>query len=366
MTSGQYVSLVEGVKMDWLISVSWLFLIGVPGWFLLNLVKVPASAIMGAMLSAGFFTIMGWAPAMAPANLNLILQVVLGLFIGLKVTRNAGSIFRKMAPLALFAGVWWLALPLGLGWILSTFFGMDAPTALLGSVPGGIAEMSLLALTLGGDAAVVALMQFFRLAAVLMGMPLISSCLAKRFDNNGGKPLPSASSTAESASEPTGFFPMASAVLLASAGGVAGTWLGLPAGGFVGALAITGMASFSGIPMRPLPKMTRNLALLGLGATISLNARPETLAAMGHILLPTLGITAAMVIWGMILSIFVRRTMGWNLMTCLLASCPGGVSSLSAVSEELGANPLHVSLLHLVRLFTIYLMLPPIIIHLAG
>lgn len=352
--------------MDWLFNVSWLFLIGVPGWFLLNLIKVPASAIMGAMLSAGLFTIMGWAPAAAPANLNLILQIVLGLFIGLKVTRDAGSVFRKMAPLALFAGAWWLALPLGLGWILSTFFGMDPPTALLGSVPGGIAEMSLLALTLGGDAAVVALMQFFRLAAVLVGMPLISSWLAERFEKDGGKSLTSDSSTAETASVPKGFFPVFLAVLLASAGGVAGTWLNLPAGGFVGALGVTGIASFFGLPLSPLPKVTRNLALLGLGAAISLNARPETVAAIGHILLPTLGITAAMVAWGMILSVLVRRVMGWNLMTCLLASCPGGVSSLSAISEELGANPLHVSLLHLVRLFSIYLMLPPIITHLAG
>jgi membrane AbrB-like protein len=348
--------------MDWIFNVFWLFLIGVPGWFLLDLMKVPASAIMGAMLSAGFFTIMGWAPSAAPAHLNFLLQIVLGLFIGLKVSRDAGSVFRKMAPVALLAAVWWLALPLGLGWILSISFGLDFPTALLSTVPGGLSEMSLMALTLGADATVVALMQFFRLGTVAVGMPLISSWLSQRFECNEERADPGLTSAPE---PPTGILPLVTVLSVATLGALIGTWMGLPSGGFVGALVLTGIASFLGIPLRPLPRNTRNLALLGLGSTIGLSATSDTVAALGQIIVPMIAITVTMLFWGMLLAVIVRRTMKWNMMTCLLASAPGGVTALSAISEEIGANPLYVSLLHLVRLFSIFLLLPPIIRHLA-
>jgi uncharacterized membrane protein AbrB (regulator of aidB expression) len=53
-------------------------------------------------------------------------------------------------------------------------------------------------------------------------------------------------------------------------------------------------------------------------------------------------------------------------MTCLLATCPGGITQLASISEDLGADPLKVSLLHMVRLFTIFVVLPPLIKVLLG
>lgn len=353
--------------MDWIINVIWLFLIGIPGWLLLAKLKVPTPSLMGAIVSAGLFSILGWAPSCAPAGLKLLLQIVLGLFIGLKVTRESGRVFRSIAPLALLAAVWWLALPLGMGWLLSTFFGMDLATALLGTVPGGIAEMSLMALTLGADAAVVALMQFFRLGGILIGLPPLAAWLSKTFEGQG---QPSASDVAPPANRLPGtqhdLLPFVLGLAIATCGALLGAWLELPSGGFVGALVLTGLASFFGVPLRGLPGPSRDFALLGLGSTIGLTLDAETLSALGPILLPVMAITCVMIGWGLILSIFVRRTMGWDLMTCFLASSPGGVTALSAASADLGADPLQVSLLHLVRLFTVFLLLPPLLVRLAG
>ncbi len=353
--------------MNWIVKVIWLFLIGLPGWWLLARIRLPAPALMGAIISGGIFSIMGWAPSAPPMGLKLLLQIILGLFIGLKVTKESRNVFRAMAPLAILAAVWWLALPLGMGWMLSTFFNMNIATALLGTVPGGIAEMSLMALTLGADAAVVALMQFFRLGAILMGLPPLAAWLCKRFDKPGTQnSYVDESVQSKQEKKPEGLSPLLFALLIATCGALLGAWLELPAGGFVGALTLTGLASFFGVPLKGLPAKSRDLALLGLGSTISLTLNAETVAALGPILLPVLCITTVMMAWGMILSIFVRKTMGWNLMTCLLASSPGGVTSLSAVSADLGADPLQVSLLHLVRLFTIFLLLPPLLVRLAG
>lgn len=347
--------------MAWIIDFFRLFAVGIPGWLLLRFFHVPASAMMGAMVSAGFFAVRGWGVAEAPFGANLVLQVVLGLFIGVRVSREARGEFRKSAPVALLAGVWWLSLPLGLGWLVSRWFGLDLPTSLLGTVPGGIAEMSLLALTLNANAALVALMQFFRLASVLVGMPFLSAWISTRLQEDGktGKESARLSDPVPTGGNPAG--ETALALALAVVGGLAGFAAGFPAGGFVGAMALTGIASAWGVKLRPLPAVFRTAGQVGLGALIGLNATPDILMVLWAMILPTLAVTVAMVAWGILLAFMVRKATGWNLMTCLIATCPGGITQLASIAEELGADPLRVSLLHLVRLFTIFLVLPPLI-----
>lgn len=347
--------------MDWLLDFLHLFAIGIPGWLALRLVRLPAAPMMGAMLSSALFAVQGWGLSEVPGGANLILQIVLGLFIGVRVTPEARSELAGSAPVAFLASAWWLSLPLGLGWMVTRWFGLDLSTSLLGTVPGGIAEMSLLALSLNADAALVAMMQFFRLAAVLVGMPVVSAWINRRIgEPKAGRPKPSASQPAmkTAASLRNG---RALALVLAVLGGLGGSRAGLPAGAFVGAMAATGIAAVSGLRLTPLPVGFRTAAQVGLGSLIGLSATPEVIGTLQRMLLPTLAITAAMVAWGIVLAFVVRRITRWSLMTCLIATCPGGITQLASIAEELGADPLRVSLLHLVRLFTIFLVLPPLI-----
>lgn len=347
--------------MDWFLGFLHLFAIGIPGWLALRLVRLPAAPMMGAMLSSALFALKGLGLPGVPAGANLILQIVLGLFIGVRVTPEARLEFAGSAPVALLASAWWLSLPLGLGWMVTRWFGLDLSTSLLGTVPGGIAEMSLLALSLNADAALVAMMQFCRLAAVLVGMPFLSAWINRRMgDQKPARPKPDCGPAVGKTPAFTRRG-MAAALVLAVLGGLAGSWAGLPAGAFVGAMAVTGIASVSGLRLCPLPAAFRTAAQVGLGGLIGLNVTPEVIGVFRAMLFPTLAVTVAMVAWGILLAFMVRRSTGWNLMTCLIATCPGGITQLASIADELGADPLRVSLLHLVRLFTIFLVLPPLI-----
>ncbi|MDO9508463.1 MAG: AbrB family transcriptional regulator [Thermovirgaceae bacterium] len=347
--------------MHWFLDFLHLLAVGVPGWLLFRLLRVPAPIMMGAMLSAGFFAVKGWGVPQVPLGANLVFQIILGLFIGVRFTREAGAEFKKSVGVALLAGVWWITLPLGLGWFVSAWFGLDLPTSILGTVPGGIAEMSIMALSMNANAALVALMQFFRVTSVLIGMPLLSIRINRSMNGEFGleekKTVPADIDERQS----DRLRGTVIIISLAIAGGLTGTWLGFPAGGFVGAMAFTGAASAAGWPLRPLPLFFRHIGQLGLGALIGLNATPEIVEVLWGVLLPTLGVTILMLGWGIILAFMVRKIMGWNLITCLIATCPGGITQLASIADELGADPLKVSLLHLVRLFTIFLVLPPLI-----
>ena len=80
-------------------------------------------------------------------------------------------------------------------------------------------------------------------------------------------------------------------LVLAVLGGLAGSWAGLPAGAFVGAMALTGIASVSGLLLCPLPVVFRTVAQVGLGALIGLNVNPEVIGVLRAMLLPTLAVT---------------------------------------------------------------------------
>lgn len=348
--------------MNWLVNVALVFLIALPGWALLAVLKMPAAAMMGAMVASTLFAVAGLAPSGPPAGLDLALQVILGLFIGLRVTKEADRIVREMGLVSLLASAWWLSLPLGLGWILYRFFGMDLATALLGTVPGGLAEMSLMAFSFSADAAMVAIMQFCRLASAMATIPLV----ARHLSRSEGMGQEIAARQNKKREKRLSLPALGATLLLATAGGLVGDGLGIPAGAFVGALAATGTASYLGFRLASPPKIVRDLAQLGLGSIIGLSATAETMRLLGRIFLPTLAITAVMLLWGLALALMVRRLARWNLMTCLIATSPGGITQLAAISEDLGADPLRVSLLHLVRLFTVYLILPPLIVRLAG
>jgi hypothetical protein len=351
--------------MDWLVRFFSLFLIGVPGWLIFRAFRVPAAIMVGAMVSAAFFAVKGWMVPLPPVGSSLIFQVILGMFIGIRFTSQAGSELKSSLGVALLAGVWWISFPFGLGWIVSRWFDLALPTSVLGTVPGGIAEMSLLALSLNADAALVALMQFFRLSSVLIAMPVISSRINRSLESGIDKaPLQKKCSRAESRVKEVPKLRIGGAALtlfIAVTGGVLFYMLRIPVGGFVGSMIFTAAAAGFGLPVCPLPLVLRHAGQLGLGALIGLNATPETLSTLAEMFLTLLGTTATMLGWGIILAFIVQRVTGWNLMTCLLATCPGGITQLASIAEDLGADPLKVSLLHLVRLFTIFVVLPPLI-----
>lgn len=349
--------------MYWVLDFLSLLAIGVPGWLLFRFLKVPASIMIGAMFSAAFFTVKGWWIQEIPVGANLLLQIILGLFIGIRFTRQSGRDLKGSIWVALLAGIWWVSFPLGLGWLISEWFALDFPTSILGTVPGGIAEMSILALSLNADAALVALMQFFRLSSVLIVMPIISARINKSMNGRDvpieGKILPEGNQTAISrVNQVRGAL---LTLAFATVGGVACFRLGVPVGGFVGSMALTAIASGAGLPLMPLPLIFRHFGQLGLGAMIGLNATPGTMSTLWGMLPTILGTTAAMLGWGILLAYLVKKIMKWNLMTCLLATCPGGITQISSIADELGAEPLKVSFLHLVRLCTIFIVLPPLI-----
>lgn len=136
-----------------------------------HLLKLPGSQILAPMLISAAAHISGIVEAPPPAPLVAAAQVVIGAGIGV---RFAGLKLSEAAwPLtfAIVSAVIMLSAAALLANLASPFLGISAYALLLALAPGGLAEMSMIALALGVDTAFIATMHIVRIILVVSLAP---------------------------------------------------------------------------------------------------------------------------------------------------------------------------------------------------
>lgn len=151
-----------------------------------RLVRIPAAQLVGPMLFSAAVHLAGWTDSYPPAVLVGAAQVVVGSFIG---CRFVGTRIGTLLPIA--GGAVLLTLVL---MILCVLFagGLHVATGLpfaelvLAFAPGGLKEMSLVALALGADAAFVSTHHIVRIVFVVILAPPAFIFLRRRWQGANG------------------------------------------------------------------------------------------------------------------------------------------------------------------------------------
>lgn len=153
---------------------------GIAGYLLARLLRFPAPAIIGPMIISAVFHLTDATSAEPPVLLVNCAQVVVGSaigcrFVGVSVRRVGGTLMLASANT-----IFLIAASALIAWAFAMAF--DAPFAALwlALAPGGLAEMLLVGTALGIDPAFVAAHHLFRVAAVILGAPLIYKFLIAR------------------------------------------------------------------------------------------------------------------------------------------------------------------------------------------
>jgi hypothetical protein len=148
-----------------------LALCGVVGFALARAAKVPAAAVVGPMLVSAIVHLAGWTEASPPIEAVAAAQVAVGAAIG---ARFAGSDLRlviRTLVQSLGATAILVAVTLLFAGGLSVLLDLDPRGLVLAFAPGGLAEMSLIAIALGADAAFVATHHIVRIVLVVVFAP---------------------------------------------------------------------------------------------------------------------------------------------------------------------------------------------------
>jgi membrane AbrB-like protein len=147
-------------------------------------------------------------------------------------------------------------------------------------------------------------------------------------------------------------------VVLALGAGYLLDWLGFPAGALIGAMAVIAGLKLYGVEVTEIPGAVRFLALLVIGWDLGTKFNKDLLSAVTNNLLPLVLVVAAFVVMGWVLAWTLWKLGLMDPVTAVLATSPGGLVQMGALTSEMEANAALVVGFHLLRIVTVLLSVP--------
>ena len=138
------------------------------GWWGAVRLRVPAPVLIGPMALSGFAHAMGWIHAAPPDWAILLTQWVIGTSLGTRFAGMAPGRLWLALRLATFYVVAAMGLAVAIALALSGPVGEPVPAVILAFAPGGISEMSLVALSLQMGAVYVTLHHLLRIVLAVL------------------------------------------------------------------------------------------------------------------------------------------------------------------------------------------------------
>ena len=147
-----------------------------------RLIRLPAYRISGPLLASALVHVTGLSSSAPPWEVVAVAQVVMGSAIGARFTGVPLRRVLGVMAAALVSTVVMLAATVAFALVLAPATGIDWRSIVLAYAPGGLAEMSLIALSLGIETAFVATHHVLRIALIVVGAPLVFA----RLRSSGG------------------------------------------------------------------------------------------------------------------------------------------------------------------------------------
>ena len=169
------------IPFDWL-GIGALLAVSAFGIICARIIRLPNPFILGALISVAIITGVGSRWSSWPVELSAVAQLLIGVSLGVRFN----SEFLRQAPrLVIGISVYTilsLLLSLIFAVVVSRVSGIDVPTMVLGTTPGGIAEMCITAKVLHLGVAVVTVFHVIRMGIVLVLTQPIYTLYWKRFE----------------------------------------------------------------------------------------------------------------------------------------------------------------------------------------
>jgi len=149
----------------------------------------------------------------------------------------------------------------------------------------------------------------------------------------------------------------AETLLIAAAGGIAFTFIGVPAGLVSGSMLATAAAGLAGRSTKvPLQLARVSFVLIGilLGAVVT----PETLRGIVTWPLSIALLAASTAVTIVATTLYLRLVHGWEPLSALLGASPGSMAQAMALSAEFGCNMRGIGIVQTMRVLVVTIGLP--------
>ena len=330
--------------------------IGIAGAWVFQKLRVPAGAMIGAIVSVALYQTLGGA-VYFPRFVKTCVQALAGGFIGQRIARRDILELRTLIKpaLELFLGIFCLSVCTGL--LICVTTEIDIATALLSSIPGGLTDVALMSEDIGANPTQSTALQIIRYFIAILILPQINIHISRRFPDDA---LSAQGETAGRRASGRRTADLLRTLGIVAVSGLAGKLSGFPAGALVFpmfAVAACNVRYGGAYIPRKMKTAAQCLAGINIGVLFSVS---DILQA-GDLLIPAFLVALNCLLTNYLLSFLLHRTTGLGVPTCLFASVPAGVSDMALISLEQGGDPSKVAVLQLVRYVCVMAFMPAFI-----
>lgn len=356
--------------------------VGGIGSFIGMKLKIPVGGMVGAMVAVLIFNVIT-GNAHMPPEVRKITQIAAGAMLGSRIKRKDVYDLREVLLPAIILIIGMIIINFSFGFLVSRISNLDLATALFAAAPGGLSDMALIADDLGADSPKVALLQLIRVVGVISIYPPIMKYIYSRMKKkNTGEArenevqvvsasFESVSPSIEKVGDKDEEIKMQNrrnlglTVGIAALGGIVGILLNIPAGAMV--LSMIAAAAFNITSGRGyFPSNYRSVTQSATGALIGSRMTSADIFGIKDILLPAAVLTVGMLCLTFFIGYAIYKFSKFDLITALLASTPGGLTEITMMAEEVGADAPKVAVLHLFRLVTVISVFPIVLKYVCG
>ncbi len=161
------------MSIDYILHFLLLIGLGGIGAFIAVRLKMPTAVFIGPIIFVGAYQVVFGSIIDKPYWLRLVVQILVGIVLGSKVTKAFVLDFKKHLKPTLMVSFIIFSSAIFLSIVLEAFTDWDLVTCILATAPGGQADMAILSDSVGAQTEKVIIIQFIRsqLALVVM-LPL--------------------------------------------------------------------------------------------------------------------------------------------------------------------------------------------------
>ena len=328
-------------------------IIAILGGYLASKKKVPAAYMLGALFLVALFNICS-NKAFLPNYFKFITQIATGTFIGSKFRSEDIKMLKKVIIPGMTMVLLMITFSFILSYLMSTFLGIDNLTSFFATAPGGIMDISLIAYDFKANSSQVALLQLIRLISVISFVPFFTK---KCYERSNKKNISFKQEIKNEIKEDKSFL---FTVIVGIIGGIIGYFSHLPAGTMSCSMAL--VAYFNVKTHKAyMPLTLRKIIQSFGGALIGAKVTLSDVIALKNLILPIILIIIGFCLMNILVGFFLYKTTKFSLSTALLSASPGGMSDISLMAEDLGANGPQVASMQFLRAIFIVGVYPIII-----
>lgn len=327
--------------------------------------------IIGSMIFVGLGKTFSIIQLESSVTLSFLVQVSLGIMIGLSFTKLTKNQLQEIKNSILFIVISVMMMTVVTGLIVSYITSVPLSVSILSSAPGGMVEMATMAEGLGLEAPSVIFLHFLRLLIVMLIYPSVIKYISRLLfpvgevkDNiitSGEKEA----NMKESDRRSTFYFRKGLKVFfliaVALLGGLIGYLTNFPIGALIGSLLAVAILNFVTNKYPILPLIIKRCIQIFIGANIGLSFTNETFLVLPKLILPGLLITLLTIIFSLILAYLLTRLLQVDRLTAVCGLAPAGMSEMVIIAENYQVNISTVVTMHLFRIITIITCIPVIV-----